>query len=471
MSLLQIIVLLIIAILLGQLRKGRAIPLMAFSAFVIYWLQPVQSPINLTFWLPTLTLVLIVFIWRFLFSDDNPGWRENNLALVVLSIVVILMGANRYFHLEQVFITETPRWYIVGFTVAVMLAPTLPIFRLQKKRSSIYAVAIAGLIALLVFIKLPSLQTTFFEYISVLRGKESPVGWVSLSWLGFSYIVFRLMHTIIDKKAGRLRFVTLAEYVNYVIFFPAVVAGPIDRFERFTRDLNTPVVLDRQGWLDAGTRFFLGLFKKFVLADGLAWIALNETFARDINSTAGLWLLLYAYSLRIYFDFSGYTDIAIGLARVLGVRLPENFSSPYLKPNLTLFWNSWHMTLTQWFRSYLFNPLTRVLRTNAVISPMVVIFITQVITMVTIGLWHGITVNYVYWGLWHGIGLFLQNRWSSFLRGRTTPDQVTRPIQHRLDFIGVFLTFNYVSLGWLFFMLPTPQLAWQTMMKLFGVPV
>jgi D-alanyl-lipoteichoic acid acyltransferase DltB (MBOAT superfamily) len=89
--------------------------------------------------------------------------------------------------------------------------------------------------------------------------------------------------------------------------------------------------------------------------------------------------------------------------------------------------------------------------------------------MVTIGLWHGITVNFVYWGLWHGVGLFIQNRWSSFLRGRVAEDQMTRPIQHRLDFINIFLTFNYVSLGWLFFMLPTPTLAWQTMLKMFGV--
>jgi len=122
-----------------------------------------------------------------------------------------------------------------------------------------------------------------------------------------------------------------------VVFFPSFTAGPIDRLERFIRDLNDPVTLDRAGWLDAGTRFFVGLFKKFVVADILAWIALNETFAAQTYSAGWMWLLLYAYSLRIYFDFSGYTDIAIGLGRLLGVRLPENFNAPYLKPNLTLF--------------------------------------------------------------------------------------------------------------------------------------
>jgi D-alanyl-lipoteichoic acid acyltransferase DltB (MBOAT superfamily) len=163
--------------------------------------------------------------------------------------------------------------------------------------------------------------------------------------------------------------------------------------------------------------------------------------------------------------------MAIGLGRVLGVRVPENFAAPYLKPNLTMFWNSWHMTLTQWFRSYLFNPLTRALRANQSIPAYVFILITQVITMVTIGLWHGISLNYVYWGLWHGIGLFIQNRWSYAFRQRAAPDELTRPAQSRFNIIGTFLTFNYVSLGWLFFMLPTPELALQALAKLVGLPL
>lgn len=138
----------------------------------------------------------------------------------------------------------------------------------------------------------------------------------------------------------------LGEYVNYVIFFPSFTAGPIDRAERFVQELRTPIALADQDWLEAGKRFFLGMFKKFVIADLLALIAINEMLVNQVHSAAWMWFFLYMYSLRIYFDFSGYTDVAIGLARVMGVRLPENFASPYFKPNLTLFWNSWHMTLT-----------------------------------------------------------------------------------------------------------------------------
>jgi D-alanyl-lipoteichoic acid acyltransferase DltB (MBOAT superfamily) len=248
------------------------------------------------------------------------------------------------------------------------------------------------------------------------------------------------------------------------------VAGPIDRIERFNRDLNNPVPLGRGDWVQAGSRFFLGLFKKFVIADTLAWIALNDIFAQQIHSPAWIWFLLYSYSLRIYFDFSGYTDMAIGLARVLGVCLPENFAAPYLKPNLTQFWNSWHMTLTQWFRSYFFNPLTRAFRQNKQSIPTyLVLFIVQISTMVLIGLWHGITIGFVLWGLWHGIGLFLQNRWSDFVKNRMPVWGQTQTAQIILQFSNTFLTFNFVSLGWLFFMLSDPAQVWKTMAILFGV--
>ena len=162
--------------------------------------------------------------------------------------------------------------------------------------------------------------------------------------------------------------------------------------------------------------------------------------------------------------------MAIGLGRFLGFRLPENFNAPYLKPNLTQFWSSWHMTLTQWFRSYYFNPVNRALRSGSRQLPTyLLILITQTTTMILIGLWHGITVNYFLWGLWHGIGLFVQNRWSDFMKGRMPAGQTPGTAQALLKIVNPFLTFNYVSLGWLFFILPAPSLAWDAFLKLFIV--
>ncbi|HUE99534.1 MAG TPA: MBOAT family O-acyltransferase, partial [Anaerolineales bacterium] len=428
-----------------------------------------QEQITLTFWLPTATLVVTVLAWLLTSTPEMRGWKQNFPATAVLLGVIVWMDLNRYFGFESMFTIATPRLQWVCALILILMGVAFVIVRFREFPSILFLIAIVGLVLLFVLIKVPAVLSIFFQAISAIRGKETS-GFVSLSWLGFSYVSFRLLHTILDRKSGRLPSVPLGEYVNYVIFFPSFTAGPIDRLERFIHDLNDPVLLDGKGWLEAGKRFFSGLFKKFVIADALSWIALNEVFAQQVKSSAWMWILLYCYSLRIYFDFSGYTDIAIGLGKLLGVRLPENFASPYLKPNLTQFWNSWHMTLTQWFRSYFSNPLTRAMRSSERPVPVyLMILVVQISTMVLIGLWHGVTVGFILWGLWHGTGLFIQNRWSDYMRVHMPTWGKTRTGQMVLTSSGFFLTFNFVSLGWLFFTLPTPRDVWSVMAILFGV--
>jgi D-alanyl-lipoteichoic acid acyltransferase DltB (MBOAT superfamily) len=262
----------------------------------------------------------------------------------------------------------------------------------------------------------------------------------------------------------------LREYITYIIFFPTLTAGPIDRIERFQGDLRKPLVLADEDWVIAGERFFVGMFKKYVIADSLALIALNGTNAVQVGQTRWAWVLLYAYTLQIFFDFSGYTDIVIGMARLMGFKLPENFNSPYLKPNLTQFWNNWHMTLTQWFRAYYFNPVNRWLRgLKRTPSISLQIFLMQTSTMLLIGLWHGITWNFVLWGLWHGLGLFIQNRWSDAVKAKSAVLAGSQFGKISLNVAGVFLTFNFVALGWVFFALPSPALSFDYFALLFGV--
>jgi D-alanyl-lipoteichoic acid acyltransferase DltB (MBOAT superfamily) len=468
MSASQLFIIAAIALLVGQLKRGRSLALLGVSAFFIYWLQPPQEQITLTYWLPTVTLVLTAVAWLLTSTPEVRGWRQNAPAIVVLVAVIVLMDLNRYFQFESFFTTATPRPQWVGLLVVVVLALSLGIAQVKKFPRVLLLLAAFGLIALFVVIKMPAVLGALFQTLSILRGKESD-GLTALSWLGFSYVAFRLLHTLLDRNAGRLSPVPLGDYVNYVIFFPSFTAGPIDRLERFKQDLSNPIPLDRLAWMEAGTRFFVGLLKKFVIADALAWIALNEVFAEQVHSALWMWVLLYCYSLRIYFDFSGYTDIAIGLGRLVGVRLPENFASPYLKPNLSQFWNSWHMTLTQWFRSYFFNPLTRVMRSAKERFPSTLMILgAQIATMVLIGIWHGLTAGFVLWGLWHGAGLFIQNRWSNYMKDHT-PAWGRSPVGEAiLRHSGVFLTFNFVSLGWLFFSFSTPARVWAVMAVLFG---
>jgi alginate O-acetyltransferase complex protein AlgI len=180
--------------------------------------------------------------------------------------------------------------------------------------------------------------------------------------------------------------------------------------------------------------------------------------------------LLYAFALRIYFDFAGYTDIALGLGALLGIRLPENFNSPYLKTNLTAFWNSWHITLAQWFRSYFFNPFTRALRANRRKLPTwTIILIGQICTMVLIGLWHGFTLNFIVWGVWHALGLFIHNRWSEWARPHASILEKRPRTRQVLSVGGWFITFNYVSLGWVWFALPSLADSMLVFHKLFGI--
>jgi alginate O-acetyltransferase complex protein AlgI len=363
MTVFQLGIFALVAVIIGQLKKGRGLVMLGVSVFILYWLQPPQQFISLAFWIPTVTLALTVLIWFLTSPSEAHTWSANWPAAVIIAAVILLVDLNQYFGLEQIYMITTPRLWMIALAFLVYFIFLIIVRRWHAKPGFLLSIALIGLLLLFIYLKTPFLIERSFEFIYALRDQESPSRLI-FSWLGFSYIAFRLIHTIRDAQTNRLPALTLDEYVNYVIFFPSFTAGPIDRAERFVQELRNPIGLTEQDWLEAGRRFFIGLFKKFVIADSLALIAISEILVEQVHSAAWMWFFLYMYSLRIYFDFSGYTDVAVGLARVMGIRLPENFAAPYYKPNLTLFWNSWHITLTQWFRAYFFNPLTRWMRTG-----------------------------------------------------------------------------------------------------------
>jgi D-alanyl-lipoteichoic acid acyltransferase DltB (MBOAT superfamily) len=188
-----------------------------------------------------------------------------------------------------------------------------------------------------------------------------------------------------------------------------------------------------------------------------------------VKSPIWLWVLLYAYSFRILLDFSGYTDIAIGMGMLTGITLPENFNQPYRQTDIGAFWNRWHITLAQWFRSYVFNPVTRFLRQGLLRrTPWLIILLTQSLTMLLIGLWHGVTWTFAAWGLWHALGLFIHNRWVDLQRRLkwTTPEYGLIPTLR--SGLSAFVTFQFVSLGWVWFASPDLKTAVRTLMALFG---
>ena len=497
MTLSQILIFAVFALLVALLRRApgqiqvvqrlKLIRwlLLAGSVLAIYWMQPSMPVRYLDFWLPTATLGLAVLVWAATRSGHERNETrekgkeleerekgENWWAAAVLTGIVLLVGLMRYLPDEACCIipTRPPDLWKIILAVGIIGLAAFGLVKVSPYRRSIPQLATLLLIGMFVVLKTEPLAQAAAAGLRALSGQSTRLASaLDIRWLGFSYIAFRLIHTLRDRLAGRLPALSLSEFITYIIFFPAFTAGPIDRVQRFTQDLRKLEPLDISS---GGQRILLGIFKKFALADSLALIALNAAHVEQVKSGLWLWVLLYAYALRIYFDFSGYTDIAIGLGKLMGFNLPENFERPYLKPNLTTFWNSWHITLAQWFRAYFFNPLTRAMRSARRKYPLwLVVLIGQLSTMLLIGLWHGITWNFAAWGLWHGLGLFIHSRWTEATRTRLA-ELATQPqrrwLQRLLAIAGTLITFHYVVLGWVWFALPSMELSWQALVKLFG---
>ena len=441
------------------------------SVLALFWLQPSTPIRNLDFWFPLASISIVVLVWAMTRVPNEDGSRANLITAGVIIGIVLLISLTRYAG-PVCCITPARPPQMRYVLIAIVGIGFLLLFVFRYFSGNRYALAVALLMLILVFIILKTDPFAKFasEAIRTLTKQNTNLASpFDLRWLGFSYLAFRLIHTLRDRQHGKLPSLTLKEYISYTLFYPSITAGPIDRVQRFVKDYRQPVGSRKSNTLQGGQRVLLGIFKKFVIADALALIALSPQNASQSISTPWLWVLLYAYALRIYFDFAGYTDIAIGLGNFYGIALPENFAKPYLKSNITSFWNSWHITLAQWFRAYFFNPLTRSMHKSKMNYPSwLTILIGQLSTMLLIGLWHGISWNFAIWGLWHGIGLFAHNRWLSWTRQRISPLDQKPIISTGSKIGGWFITFNYVTLGWVWFALPSPEMAVSIFRQLFS---
>ena len=285
-------------------------------------------------------------------------------------------------------------------------------------------------------------------------------GYVWVFPLGLSFYTFQaLTYTLDLYRRDADGTDSLLAYLSAVSFFPTLQAGPITRVSELVKQFAARHPVDR---LEGGRALFLiglGLLKKAVIADLLAESLVNRVFdTPKLYSGAEVLLAVYAYSLQLYFDFSGYTDIARGSAQLLGIRLPINFDRPYLSSNLTEFWRRWHISFSNWLRDYLYFALP-----GKRTKPMP--YLNLVITMVLGGLWHGFTGTFAIWGLLHGTALAV-TRWYLARRGRTrTPVNVWR---HALD---VFATYHFVCLTWIFFRAGSVSSAFEILSRITSLTV
>jgi len=261
--------------------------------------------------------------------------------------------------------------------------------------------------------------------------------------VGISFFTFQSLSYTIDvyrKKMDPVR--NIIDFGFYVSFFPQLVAGPIVRASEFIPQLYSEFHLARREFSHALFLISKGLIKKIIISDFIATNFIDRVFdAPSIYSGFENLMAVYGYGLQIYCDFSGYTDIAIGLGLILGFRLPVNFNSPYKAAGIADFWKRWHISLSRWLKDYLYIPLggnrKGKFRTN----------INLIITMLLGGLWHGAALRFVIWGALHGIGLVINRIWNSIFGDRLKQGRVGRAI-------AVFITFQFVSFCWIFFRAP-----------------
>ena len=273
--------------------------------------------------------------------------------------------------------------------------------------------------------------------------------------VGISFFTFQAISYVVDIGRGDLDPAPLPDVMLYLAFFPQLVAGPIVRATDFLPELADR---RRQGGHDGaaplGTAFWLigaGLFKKVVVSSYLAEAAVDGVFAAPATANGvDRALAVYAYAIQIYADFSGYTDIAIGCALLLGFRFPQNFDSPYQAVSMQDFWRRWHISLSTWLRDYLYIPLGGN-RGGALLTHR-----NLALTMVLGGLWHGASWNFVVWGAIHGGALALER----MLRRERSPRRSVAELSILGGAARWLLTFHVVCLAWVFFRAPTLGDAW-----------
>ncbi len=289
----------------------------------------------------------------------------------------------------------------------------------------------------------------FIESINTVTGSAFPLKNIVLP-IGISFFTFQGMSYILDLYMDKVEVQKkLINIALYIALFPQLIAGPIVRYKDINEQINfRECKLDK--FVIGIRRFVVGLGKKVVIANNLGLIA-DQIFANNPleNSMAIAWLGIICYTIQIYFDFSGYSDMAIGLGKMFGFDFLENFNYPYISTSITEFWRRWHISLSSWFRDYVYIPLGGNRRGNMYFNLLVVFLVT--------GLWHGAAWNFVIWGLWHGMFLIIEKM--------TKQKNIHFKMPKSIKWL---FTMIIVMIGWILFRAPSLKFAVEYVGVMFG---
>jgi alginate O-acetyltransferase complex protein AlgI len=378
------------------------------------------TPLFLWYFMPAVLAAVLIAPAR---------WRNGVVAVASLVFYAAGAGATTLLLLACM---------VVNYLAGPLLEPHLG--RPDRRRRRRLLIGVVGFdLAVLVVWKYAGFATAQFAALAGLFGADLDVLHLALP-IGISFYTFHHISYVVDIYRGeRTALRNPVSFITYIAMFPQLVAGPIVRFREISDQLPQ-VRTHRLDDIASGfPRFALGLCKKVIIADSLGPLV-DACFATPSSKLTWsvAWIGAVGYTLQLYFDFSGYSDMAIGLGRMLGFRLPENFARPYSSVTITEFWRRWHMSLSRWFRDYVYIPLGGNRRgTRRTYRNLAVVFVLT-------GFWHGANWTFLVWGLYHGALLVVERRFDL----AAAPDRALRRIARRA------LTTLLVVVGWVFFRAP-----------------
>jgi alginate O-acetyltransferase complex protein AlgI len=372
------------------------------------------------------SLFLLYFLPLFLIIYFLADTRYKNYVILVFSIFFYAWGAPKFL-------------FVILASIIVDFILSKKIYYADsektKKRWLIFSIIVN--VSILLYFKYSNFfienLDTFLHHFGM---KEIKWTHVALP-IGISFFTFHELSYIIDVYRGVNKpMKKISDYAVYILLFPQLIAGPIIRYKEIAHqiiDRKNQETIDNK--LIGMLRFIIGLSKKVLIANAIG-AEVDSIFAMDVNSlsTGTVWFGIIAYSMQIYFDFSGYSDMAIGIAQMIGFKFPENFNNPYISQNITEFWRRWHMSLSRWMRDYLYIPLGG----NQVNTKLHLYFNLWFVFIIS-GFWHGASWNFVVWGAYHGFFLILD---------RLFYTKVTERIG-RIP--STIINYVIVLVGWVFF--------------------
>lgn len=356
----------------------------------------------------------------------------NNLLLIGFNLIILL--------------SFEPEHSIIVMSIISLLVFLVGRSLQKRNQLPLLVAMLVVVVGLFVVRNYPKVQEilshSFLSFINV------PI--LSVQKIGLSYILFRYIHWLVESYRKTIHQSDFFTFLNYIFFFPSFLCGPIDQYNNFHYWLGNKHVKYQRSLFFAGvSRIFIGAVKTIGIVPLIIKYATNyKELTPHLSPSAALFSSLILYSVYIYLDFSGYSDIAIGTAYLIGIKSPENFNNPYASHNLSEFWRRWHITFSMFLRRYIFKPFVT-LYNKLFISKhrLLVTVFSYLSTFLLCGLWHGSTINFVYWGLLHGAGLSANKIWNLLTKYRF----------HK--YVSTLITFLFISFSWLFFNYSSDQLA------------